>query len=235
MAASGTEWRPMLISFGTGTGQASRLVSGPQPATSRAEGRLPQARAPTASVCSPGPWEPDSRFTAPLPEEAKQRKHLSLGTRVAPVVSYDKRYPLAVRCLLADREQLISYLRFPVEHQRRVKGDRSAARQGLRMLQDLRRQLLEPPAPIRRLAHDAPDDDHELPELSPDMPSMKEPRPSIYTARGTPPGLDSSAGCGPLATTCSGSGRDRSDGASHVGGCRVGGGADFMTDGCLHR
>jgi putative transposase len=118
--------------------------------------------------------------------------------------TYDKRYPSAVRCLLADRAQLTSYLRFPVEHHRRIRhsnfiertfgetrrrvkvigrlpGEASclslvwavldrASRgwrglamtpQGLRLLQDLRRQLLDPPTSIRRPAHDAPDDDHE--------------------------------------------------------------------------
>jgi putative transposase len=57
---------------------------------------------------------------------------------------YGKLYPSAVRCLLTDREQLTSYLRFPVEHHRRIRhsnfiertfrrnpppdqGDRSAA------------------------------------------------------------------------------------------------------------
>jgi putative transposase len=101
-------------------------------------------------------------------------------------------YPAAVRCLLADREQLTSYLRVPREHwsrvrhsnfiertfgetRRRVKvigrlpGETScislvwavldrASRgwrgftmtpAGLRLLQDLRRTLLEPPTPLR--------------------------------------------------------------------------------------
>ena len=30
--------------------------------------------------------------------------------------TYRPRYPNAVKCLLTDREQLTSYLRFPVEH-----------------------------------------------------------------------------------------------------------------------
>jgi putative transposase len=34
---------------------------------------------------------------------------------------YGKRYPSAVRCLLTDRAQLTSYLRFPVEHHRRIR------------------------------------------------------------------------------------------------------------------
>ena len=114
---------------------------------------------------------------------------------------YGKPYPSAVRCLLTDREQLTSYLRFPVEHHRRIRhsnsrrahlrrnpppdqGDRSAARrdqlpvagvghpgpgsrgwrgitktpQGLRLLQGLRRQLLDPPTPIRPPIHDDPSD-----------------------------------------------------------------------------
>ena len=116
---------------------------------------------------------------------------------------YGKLYPSAVRCLLTDREQLTSYLRFPVEHHRRIRhsnfiertfgeprrrtkvigrlpGETSclwlvwavldrASRgwrgltmtpQGLRLLQDLRRQLLDPPTPIRPPIHDTPSD-HE--------------------------------------------------------------------------
>lgn len=35
--------------------------------------------------------------------------------------SYGSRYPAAVKCLLTDREQLTSYLRFPREHHRRIR------------------------------------------------------------------------------------------------------------------
>ena len=35
--------------------------------------------------------------------------------------TYAARYPAAVKCLLTDREQLTSYLRFPREHQRRIR------------------------------------------------------------------------------------------------------------------
>ncbi len=35
--------------------------------------------------------------------------------------TYRPRYPSAVKCLLTDREQLTSYLRFPVEHHRRIR------------------------------------------------------------------------------------------------------------------
>jgi putative transposase len=112
---------------------------------------------------------------------------------------YGKPYPSAVRCLLTDREQLTSYLRFPVEHHHRIRhsnfiertfgetrrrtkvigrlpGETSclslvwavldrASRgwrgltmtpHGLRLLQDLRRQLLDPPTPIRPPIHDDP-------------------------------------------------------------------------------
>ena len=34
---------------------------------------------------------------------------------------YGRAYPAAVKCLLTDREQLTSYLRFPVEHHRRIR------------------------------------------------------------------------------------------------------------------
>ena len=105
---------------------------------------------------------------------------------------YSPTYPSAVKCLLTDREQLTSYLRFPAEHHRRIRHsnfiertfgetrrrvkvigrlpgeasclsllwavlDRasrgwrgfSMTANGLRLLQDLRRALLDPPTPLR--------------------------------------------------------------------------------------
>lgn len=104
---------------------------------------------------------------------------------------YRRTYPAAVKCLLADRQQLTSYLRFPVEHHHRIRhsnfiertfgetrrrvkvigrlpGEASclslvwavldrASRgwrgftmttEGTRLLQDLRRQLLDPPTQL---------------------------------------------------------------------------------------
>jgi hypothetical protein len=112
--------------------------------------------------------------------------------------TYGKLYPAAVKCLLADREQLTSYLRFPAWHHKRIRhsnfiertfgetrrrvkvigrlpGETSClnlvwavldrASRGwrgvnttntaLRLLHDLRRQLLDPPTPIRRASHPA--------------------------------------------------------------------------------
>ena len=112
--------------------------------------------------------------------------------------TYARDYPRAVRCLLADRAQLTSYLRFPREHWRRTRhsnfiertfgetrrrvkvigrlpGESSclslvwavldrASRgwrgftmtaDGLRLLHDLRRQILDPPTPLHpKTAHD---------------------------------------------------------------------------------
>jgi putative transposase len=105
---------------------------------------------------------------------------------------YSATYPAAMKCLLADREGLTAYLRFPVEHQHRIRhsnfiertfgetrrrtkvigrlpGETSclslvwavldrASRgwrgltmtaDGLRLLQDLRRSLLDPPRQLR--------------------------------------------------------------------------------------
>ncbi|MGN9847553.1 IS256 family transposase [Nonomuraea sp. H19] len=102
------------------------------------------------------------------------------------------RYPAAIKCLLTDRQSLTTYLRFPIEHHKRIRhsnfiertfgetrrrvkvigrfpGETScvslvwavldrAARgwrgftmtsKGLRILQDLRRALLHPPAQLR--------------------------------------------------------------------------------------
>jgi transposase-like protein len=106
---------------------------------------------------------------------------------------YERAYPSAVKCLLTDRAQLTSYLRFPLEHHRRIRHSNFIERTfgetrrrvkvigrlpgetsclnlvwavldrasrgwrglnmtttGTRLLADLRRQLLEPPTPIRR-------------------------------------------------------------------------------------
>ena len=112
---------------------------------------------------------------------------------------YQRAFPSAVKCLLTDREQLTSYLRFPVGHHRRIRhsnfiertfgetrrqvkvigrlpGEQSclslwavpdrASRgwrgfamtpNGLRLLHDLRRQLLDPPTPLRH--QDQPSED----------------------------------------------------------------------------
>jgi transposase-like protein len=112
--------------------------------------------------------------------------------------TFGKLYPAAAKCLLAGREQLTSYLRFPVEHHKRIRHsnfiertfgetrrrvkvigrlpgetsclnlvwavlDRASrgwrgvntTNTGLRLLHDLRRQLLDPPTPIRRTSHPA--------------------------------------------------------------------------------
>jgi transposase-like protein len=113
--------------------------------------------------------------------------------------TYGKLYPAAVKCLLTDRQQLTSYLRFPVEHHKRIRHsnfiertfgetrrrvkvigrlpgetsclnlvwavlDRASrgwrgvntTNTGLRLLHDLRRQLLDPPTPIRTSQPAAP-------------------------------------------------------------------------------
>jgi putative transposase len=112
--------------------------------------------------------------------------------------TYGTLYPSAVKCLLTDREQLTSYLRFPIEHHKRIRHsnfiertfgetrrrvkvigrlpgetsclnlvwavlDRASrgwrgvntTNTGLRLLHDLRRQLLDPPTPLRRTSHPA--------------------------------------------------------------------------------
>jgi putative transposase len=114
--------------------------------------------------------------------------------------TYSSQFPSAVKCLLTDREQLTSYLRFPVEHHKRIRHSNFIERAfgetrrrvkvigrlpgetsclslvwavldrasrgwrgftmtpaGLRLLHDLRRQLFDPPTPLRR--QDQPADD----------------------------------------------------------------------------
>ncbi len=123
---------------------------------------------------------------------------------------YAATYPAAMRCLLADREGLTAYLRFPAEHHPRVRhsnfiertfgetrrrtkvigrlpGETScltlvwavldrASRgwrgltmtsDGLRLLQDLRRSLLDPPRQLRpRTAAATPGDDNRPENVS---------------------------------------------------------------------
>jgi putative transposase len=114
--------------------------------------------------------------------------------------TYGTLYPSAVKCLLTDREQLTSYLRFPIEHHKRIRHsnfiertfgetrrrvkvigrlpgetsclnlvwavlDRASrgwrgvntTNAGLRLLHDLRHQLLDPPTPLRRTSYPAAD------------------------------------------------------------------------------
>ena len=132
--------------------------------------------------------------------------------------TYGTLYPSAVKCLLTDREQLTSYLRFPTEHHKRIRHsnfiertfgetrrrvkvigrlpgetsclnlvwavlDRASrgwrgvntTNTGLRLLHDLRRQLLDPPT---RSAEPAtpPQNPKKLSAPSPNIPA-KEPSP----------------------------------------------------------
>ncbi len=116
-----------------------------------------------------------------------------IGNRITETAArYSPAYPAAMKCLLADREGLTAYLRFPAEHHHRIRhsnfiertfgetrrrtkvigrlpGETScltlvwavldrASRgwrgltmtsDGLRLLQDLRRSLIEPPRQLR--------------------------------------------------------------------------------------
>ena len=116
-----------------------------------------------------------------------------IGNRITEMAArYSATYPAAMKCLLADREGLTAYLRFPAEHHHRIRHsnfiertfgetrrrtkvigrlpgetscltlvwavlDRasrgwrglSMTSDGLRLLQDLRRSLLEPPRQLR--------------------------------------------------------------------------------------
>jgi transposase-like protein len=116
---------------------------------------------------------------------------------------YSATYPAAMKCLLADREGLTAYLRFPAEHHHRIRHSNFIERtfgetrrrtkvigrlpgetscltlvwavldrvsrgwrgltmtsDGLRLLQDLRRSLLDPPRELRpRTVADSQDDD----------------------------------------------------------------------------
>jgi putative transposase len=126
-----------------------------------------------------------------------------IGNRITEMAAkYSPTYPAAMKCLLADREGLTAYLRFPAEHHNRVRhsnfiertfgetrrrtkvigrlpGETSclslvwavldrASRgwrgltmtsDGLRLLQDLRRMLLEPPRQLRTRTVTATQDD----------------------------------------------------------------------------
>jgi transposase-like protein len=135
----------------------------------------------------------------PATVNAAQRRIHAFATR------YGKQYPAAVRSLLADRDQLTSYLRFPHEHWRRIRHSNFIERgfgetrrrvkvigrlpgepsclslvwavldragrswrgltmtpTGLRLLQDLRRQLLHPPTQLpARTPADTPIGNHD--------------------------------------------------------------------------
>jgi putative transposase len=137
-----------------------------------------------------------ARGTQPGPKlvAAVQRRVDAFADKYGPA------FPSAIKCLLTDREQLTSYLRFPAEHHKRIRHSNFIERTfgetrrrvkvigrlpgetsclslvwavldrasrgwrgftmtptGLRMLHDLRRQLFDPPTPLRR--QDQPADD----------------------------------------------------------------------------
>ena len=133
-----------------------------------------------------------------------------IDNRIAEVAAkYSATYPAAMKCLLADREGLTAYLRFPAEHHHRVRhsnfiertfgetrrrtkvigrlpGETScltlvwavldrASRgwrgltmtsDGLRLLQDLRRSLLDPPRQLRPRTVTASGDDQQPQNVS---------------------------------------------------------------------
>ena len=133
-------------------------------------------------------FDTEDLTTKPGPELVELIDH-----RIAAMADrYSATYPAAMKCLLADREGLTAYLRFPAEHHHRIRhsnfiertfgetrrrtkvigrlpGETSclslvwavldrASRgwrgltmtaDGLRLLQDLRRSLLEPPRQLR--------------------------------------------------------------------------------------
>ena len=148
-----------------------------------------------------------------------------IGNRITEMAGqYRATYPAAMKCLLADREGLTAYLRFPAEHHHRIRhsnfiertfgetrrrvkvigrlpGETScltlvwavldrASRgwrgltmtaEGLRLLQDLRRSLLDPPRQLRpRTVTETRDDDRPRMSVPPPNITMKpEPRPSL--------------------------------------------------------
>ena len=133
-----------------------------------------------------------------------------IDNRIAEMAGrYSATYPAAMKCLLADREGLTAYLRFPAEHHHRVRhsnfiertfgqtrrrtkvigrlpGETScltlvravldrASRgwrgltmtsDGLRLLQDLRRSLLDPPRQLRPRTVTTSGDDHQPQNVS---------------------------------------------------------------------
>jgi putative transposase len=62
-------------------------------------------------------FDTDELDTSPGPDLVRlvQARLDAFADRYRPL------YPAAVKCLLADREQLTSYLRFPLEHHRRIR------------------------------------------------------------------------------------------------------------------
>ena len=146
---------------------------------------------------------------------------------------YSATYPAAMKCLLADREGLTAYLRFPAEHHHRIRhsnfiertfgetrrrtkvigrlpGETScltlvwavldrASRgwrgltmtsDGLRLLQDLRRSLLDPPRQLRPRTAAATPGRRHAPRMSVPSPNItmnrNRARP-FYTGFWTPP------------------------------------------------
>jgi Transposase, Mutator family len=163
----------------------------PQPVSSRETSPLTPSDSGDAMKYSVRP-HPETAHAAGM--QPGPKRVAAAQARIDAIAdTYRSVYPSAVKCLLTDREQLTSYLRFPLEHHRRIRhsnfiertfgetrrrvkvigrlpGEASClnlvwavldrASRGwrgmtmtptcTRLLNDLRRQLLDPPTPIHR-------------------------------------------------------------------------------------
>ena len=194
--------RPPLLVISDGAAGLINAIESALPRSLRQKCLIHRCRNVLAKVPAAAQEEIRSAYWAIFDTTALTTAGIQPGQRLVTAVQaridafaskYATLYPAAVRCLLADCEQLTSYLRFPAEHHKRIRhsnfiertfgetrrrvkvigrlpGEASclnlvwavldrASRgwRGLtttshstRQLHDLRRQLLDPPAPIRR-------------------------------------------------------------------------------------
>src|SRR5213080_372303 len=193
--------RPPLLVISDGAAGLINAIESALPRSLRQKCLIHRCRNVLAKVPAAAQEEIRSAYWAIFDTTALTTAGIQPGQRLVTAVQaridafaskYATLYPAAVRCLLADCEQLTSYLRFPAEHHKRIRhsnfiertfgetrrrvkvigrlpGETScltfvwavldrASRgwrgltmtsDGLRLLQDLRRSLLEPPRQLR--------------------------------------------------------------------------------------
>ena len=84
--------------------------------------KVPAERA--AARCKDAYWaifDTDELIAAGIGARAETGRRRAAAHRRLRRAPTQSRFPAAVKCLLADRAQLTSYLRFPVEHHKRIR------------------------------------------------------------------------------------------------------------------
>ncbi len=127
---SGRGLRPPLLVISDGAAGLISAIESSLPRSLRQKCLIHRCRNVLAKVPATAQEEIRSAYWAIFDTAALTAAGIQPGQRLVTAMQaridafaqkYCKRYPAAVRCLLADCEQLTSYLRFPAQHHKRIR------------------------------------------------------------------------------------------------------------------